>query len=114
MISSLLAVAAAFIAFLYWYTIATPWYCSGACCLYKDKCQEVAVKGKINEKYTSIAKALGESLTHGWDLGASVYLSVNGETVLNVAGGYRDKEKTIPYDVDTINMIFSSGKVRRS
>ena len=114
MISSLLAVAAAFIAFLYWYTIATPWYCSGACCLYKDKCQEVAVKGKINEKYTSIANALSESLTHGWDLGASVYLSVNGETVLNVAGGYRDKEKTIPYDVDTINMIFSSGKVRRS
>jgi CubicO group peptidase (beta-lactamase class C family) len=110
--STTLAVAAALIAFLYWYIIATPWYCSGACCLYKDTCREVAVVGKImNPKYTSIANALSESLTHGWDLGASVFLSVNGETVLNVAGGFRDMEKTIPYDVETINMIFSSGKI---
>lgn len=109
--TTLMAVAAALIAFLFWYTIASPWYCSGACCLSKETCQKVAVNGKINPKYTSIANALSESLTHGWDLGASIFLSVNGETVLNVAGGYRDKEKTIPYDVDTMNIIFSSGKI---
>jgi len=36
---------------------------------------------------------------------------VNGETVLDIAGGYQDKEKTIPYDVTTMNLVFSSGKI---
>lgn len=36
---------------------------------------------------------------------------MNGETVLDIAGGYQDKERTVPYNINTMNMVFSSGKI---
>jgi len=68
-------------------------------------------KHLVQPKYEKVAAALAESLAIGWDLGASVFMRVNGETVLDIAGGYQDEEKTIPYDVTTMNLVFSSGKI---
>ncbi len=47
----------------------------------------------------------------GWDLGASLFVIVDGNPVIDVAGGFKDQEKTAIYDSSTINLVFSSGKI---
>jgi CubicO group peptidase (beta-lactamase class C family) len=100
--------------FCFWYAVVTPWFCSGLCCIKKNKCAEVSVKGSLFEqKYEPVVKVLQRSLTSGWDLGASLFVAVDGNTVLDVAGGFKDKDKlsSYEYDTSTLNVVFSSGKV---
>lgn len=96
---------------LYWYEVATPTFCDGLCCVAERFCPKVGTHGSVDDHFQSIQTALEESLTKGWDLGASVYVSVDGESVVDVVGGFKDRGKTQPYDKDTMSLIFSSGKV---
>mmetsp|Transcript_1206 Transcript_1206/g.1937 ORF Transcript_1206/g.1937 Transcript_1206/m.1937 type:complete len:470 (-) Transcript_1206:112-1521(-) len=109
---AIFAAAPVLLAIAVYYTIAPPFFCSGTCCFVKSTCADVPMaKHLVQPKYEKVAAALAESLAIGWDLGASVFMRVNGETVLDIAGGYQDEEKTIPYDVTTMNLVFSSGKI---
>jgi CubicO group peptidase (beta-lactamase class C family) len=98
---------------LLWYVVALPWYCSGLCCFRSASCVEPSLTGYHDPKYESVVKAFQQSLAQGWDLGASLFVSMDGgETAaIDVAGGYKDKQKTEVYDSSTVNAIFSSGKV---
>jgi len=69
------------------------------------------MNGTYEPKYAPIVDALQRSLTVGWDLGASMFVAINGTTVIDVAGGYKDKAKTKVYDTSTINLVFSCGKI---
>ena len=54
-----------------------------------------------------------EFLTHlssGLDRGASIAVRHKGELVVDLVGGSRDKEGRVPYDADTLNVIFSTTK----
>jgi len=99
------------LALAYMYAIQPPWFCTGLCCLSEAACVDVSVSGTVDPKYKPVTDALEKSLKKGWDIGASVFLRVDGKTVLDVAGGFKDKKKQIPYDRDTVNVIFSSGKI---
>lgn len=96
---------------LYWYLVVTPTFCDGLCCVAQRFCPIVRARGSIDDRFRPVQTALEESLTKGWDLGASVYVSVDGESVVDVVGGFKDRSKTQPYDKDTMSLIFSSGKV---
>jgi CubicO group peptidase (beta-lactamase class C family) len=96
---------------LFCYVVFLPWYCSGLCCFRSASCVEPSLTGYHDPKYESIVKAFQQSLAQGWDLGASLFVSIDGETAIDVAGGYKDKQKTKVYDSSTVNDIFSSGKV---
>mmetsp|Transcript_26704 Transcript_26704/g.41893 ORF Transcript_26704/g.41893 Transcript_26704/m.41893 type:complete len:465 (-) Transcript_26704:142-1536(-) len=110
--TTFIAAAPALLAITTYYTIAPPFFCSGMCCFVKSTCADVPMeKNLVQPKFEKVAAALAESLAIGWDLGASVFMRVNGETVLDIAGGYQDKERTVPYNVNTMNMVFSSGKI---
>ncbi len=50
-------------------------------------------------------------IKQGWDLGASMFVMVDENAVIDVAGGFKDQQKTAVYDSSTINMIFSNGKI---
>ena len=44
------------------------------------------------------------------DVGASVAVTLGGETVVDLWGGYRDPERTVPWDRDTMTVIWSASK----
>ena len=96
---------------LFQYIVSSPWNCHGLCCFRPQFCTPASVSGSFKEKYKPVVKALEHSLTTGWDLGASLHVIVDGETAIDVAGGFRDKRKTKVYDTSTLNVVFSCGKV---
>lgn len=101
-----------FASLLWWYVVALPWYCSGLlCCFRSASCIEPSLTGYPNPKYESVVHDFQQSLTQGWDLGASLFVLIDGETAIDIAGGCKDKQKTEVYDSSTVNGIFSSGKV---
>lgn len=73
--TTFIAAAPALLAIAIYYTIAPPFFCSGTCCFVKSTCADVPMeKDLVQPKYEKVAAALVESLTIGWDLGASVFM----------------------------------------
>ncbi len=50
------------------------------------------------------------NLESGMDRGASVAVRHKGELVVDIVGGVRDKDGTIPYDANTLQIVFSTTK----
>jgi CubicO group peptidase (beta-lactamase class C family) len=57
-----------------------------------------------------VREALEKSLDSGDDIGASVAVLIDGEPVVDIWGGYLDKERTQPWQRDTIINNFSTTK----
>jgi CubicO group peptidase (beta-lactamase class C family) len=66
--------------------------------------------GQVEERFLGVRDTLSASLKAGEDLGASVAVILEGETAIDLAGGYQDKAKTLPYEPRTLTCVFSSGK----
>lgn len=96
---------------MFWLSVFPAWFCSGLCCIRPDRCAEVKIDGTYAAIYSDAVDAFIDSLSHGWDLGASMFVMVDGETVVDVAGGFKNREKTETYGLNTVNLLFSSGKV---
>ncbi|SEP25949.1 serine hydrolase domain-containing protein [Trujillonella endophytica] len=67
------------------------------------------VRGSCDDRFTGVRKALEDHLD-GDELGASVAVDLDGETVVDLWGGYRDAERTTPWTQDTIVNVWSSTK----
>jgi CubicO group peptidase (beta-lactamase class C family) len=67
------------------------------------------VHGTCNERFAGVRDALAERLD-GDELGASVAVDLDGETVVDIWGGYRDAERTTPWTRDTIVNVWSTTK----
>ena len=73
--TTFIAAAPALLAIATYYTIAPPFFCSGACCFVKSTCADVPMEmNLVQPKFEKVAAALAESLAIGWDLGASVFM----------------------------------------
>lgn len=95
----------------YWYVAVTPWFCPNfGCCLDSTKCTKIKARGYFDPKYQPVLDVMEDSLTKGWDIGSSVYVEVDGETVVDVVGGYIDEQRKIPMEKDTVNLFMSNGK----
>ena len=71
---------------------------------------EVTVLGFAADKFRSVRKAFEANLSSGADVGASCCITVNGETVVDLWGGYADAAKTRPWERNTIVNVFSTTK----
>jgi CubicO group peptidase (beta-lactamase class C family) len=69
-----------------------------------------AVKGHAEARFDKVAEALGEELASGNEVGAAIAIDVDGESVLDIWGGYADAAKTVPWGEDTIVNVWSSTK----
>ncbi|AYF72581.1 class A beta-lactamase-related serine hydrolase [Nocardia yunnanensis] len=69
-----------------------------------------AVAGFCAPEFASLRAAFVEQVVSGAELGASVCVTVDGETVVDLWGGYADPERTRPWDVDTLVNTFSITK----
>lgn len=66
--------------------------------------------GSCDPRFERVRDAFARNLESGAELGASLYVSVGGEEVVDLWGGWRDRERSAPWSRDTIVNIFSGGK----
>lgn len=72
------------------------------------------IEGEYDEGFAGVAETLGRQLDDGSDIGASVAVIRDGETVLDIWGGFQDAERTVPWKSDTIVNVFSTTKTMTS
>ena len=59
-------------------------------------------------------EVLTANLASGEDLGASVAVTLNGETVVDLWGGWANTDQTAPWTEHTITNVFSTTKTMTS
>ena len=67
------------------------------------------VHGSCDDRFSGVREALARQLD-GDELGASIAVDLDGETVVDLWGGYRDEERTTPWTEDTIVNGWSTTK----
>ena len=70
----------------------------------------VTISGFTDDRFSAAADAFETSLASGADLGASFTATVDGETVVDLWGGWADEAKTRPWQKDTIVNVYSTTK----
>lgn len=68
------------------------------------------VNGTCEERFSGVRDALAATLDQGLDVGASAAVMVDGQTVVDVWGGFVDEAKTVPWERDTIINVWSTTK----
>jgi CubicO group peptidase (beta-lactamase class C family) len=68
------------------------------------------IHGKLDSKFSKVHDALAANLASGADIGASAAVYIDGEPVVDIWGGWLDREHTKPWARDTIVNTFSTTK----
>lgn len=68
------------------------------------------VHGTCDPRFGAMRELLGASLDSGDDLGASVAVTVDGKSVVDIWGGWADVERTRAWTADTITNVWSTTK----
>ena len=85
------------------------------CAEYEQKDTNVTIKGYCTEQFERVYRAFSSSFEGSPDdmnteLGASVSVTLNGETVVDLWGGYTDEGRSQEWNEDTIVCVQSVGK----
>ena len=68
------------------------------------------VNGHCDNEFDAVRAAFEAQLESGEELGGSVAITVDGESVVDLWGGYADESRTAPWGSDTIVNTFSITK----
>jgi len=71
---------------------------------------DVKIGGFTHDGFEGVRKAFEENFTNGSDVGASFCATRNGETVVDLWGGFADPARTRPWEKDTIVNVYSTTK----
>jgi CubicO group peptidase (beta-lactamase class C family) len=71
---------------------------------------ENLVHGFVADKVSGVRDAFEVNLASGTDVGASCCATLEGETVVDLWGGFADAAKTRPWEKDTIVNVYSTTK----
>lgn len=69
-----------------------------------------SVQGVTHDRFAAVREVFEGNLARGEDLGASFCATVEGETVVDLWGGWADPAKTRPWVQDTIVNVYSTTK----
>src|SRR5579871_1696171 len=75
-----------------------------------DVISDIPLAGFTDAKFTGVRDAFEANLRSGADLGASVAITLEGETVVDLWGGWADEARTRPWQKDTIVNVYSTTK----
>jgi len=70
----------------------------------------VPLDGFVADGWSEVADAFAHNIDNREDIGAGVSVFHKGKCVVDIAGGYFDKEATKPYTLDTLQLVFSTTK----
>ena len=68
------------------------------------------VQGTCDDRFSVVRDILAANLDQGEDVGASVAMTVEGELVVDIWGGWSDEAKTSEWERDTITNVWSTTK----
>ena len=68
------------------------------------------IQGTCDERFAATAQALQENIDSGAELGASMVVDVDGDIAVDLWGGWRDADRTEPWERDTITNVWSTTK----
>jgi CubicO group peptidase (beta-lactamase class C family) len=68
------------------------------------------LQGTCDERFAAVRALVQDNIDAGEELGASLVVDVDGERVVDLWGGYRDQQRTTPWDEHTITNVWSSTK----
>lgn len=71
----------------------------------------MAIDGHCDAGFTAVRDALSANLDSGTELGASIVVDIDGHTAVDLWGGYRDTERRLPWESDTITNVWSTTKM---
>lgn len=66
--------------------------------------------GVCDPRFAAVREAMGQNFEKGQDVGASVAVTLNGELIVDLWGGYADEARTTPWQRDTITNVWSTTK----
>ena len=69
-----------------------------------------SVQGMTHDRYAAVRTVFEGNLESGADVGASFCATLEGETVVDLWGGFADPAKTRPWERDTIVNVYSTTK----
>ncbi len=70
----------------------------------------VDVSGQCDAGFGAVKDAFAANFEHNGDVGASVAVTIGGELVVDLWGGYQDTAQVTPWERDTIINVFSTTK----
>ncbi|HTP77947.1 MAG TPA: serine hydrolase domain-containing protein [Rhizomicrobium sp.] len=71
---------------------------------------DTPIHGFAQDRFAGAKKAFEANFASGADVGASCCATVDGETVVDLWGGYADAARTRPWEKDTIINVYSTTK----
>ncbi|MEU5591782.1 serine hydrolase domain-containing protein [Streptomyces sp. NPDC020298] len=75
-----------------------------------DEAHEVRVQGHCDARFTAVRRAFEENFRDREELGAAVAVTVGGEPVVDLWGGWADAARTRPWQRDTLVNVWSTSK----
>jgi CubicO group peptidase (beta-lactamase class C family) len=69
-----------------------------------------SLSGFTDDKFAAVAEAFEANLASGADVGASFAATVEGQTVVDLWGGWADEARTRPWEEDTLVNVYSTTK----
>jgi CubicO group peptidase (beta-lactamase class C family) len=72
------------------------------------------LQGAGDERFGELADILSARLDDGSDLGASLSVTIEGETVVDLWGGWADEGRDVPWSADTVTNVWSTTKTMTS
>jgi CubicO group peptidase (beta-lactamase class C family) len=69
-----------------------------------------AVQGTNADAFKSLKEILQKNLDNGEEIGAAIYVNLDGKPVVDIWGGYADEKRTQPWTEDTIVNVWSTTK----
>lgn len=70
----------------------------------------MTVNGLVAPGWEPVGEVFTQTIDSKQDIGAAVSLFHRGQCVIDLVGGYFDKEASRPYDHDTLQLVFSTTK----
>lgn len=68
------------------------------------------VEGRVDDRFGEVRDVFAGNLERGHDIGAAFCATVEGETVVDIWGGWADPARTRPWTRDTIVNVYSTTK----
>ena len=75
---------------------------------------ETEIRGLCLPRFASVRAAFAANFAEGVELGARFALAVEGEIVVDLIGGWADRDQTQPFAEDTLTPVFSTSKAMAS
>ena len=68
------------------------------------------IEGTCDDRFGAVREAFAANFEEGVDVGASVAVYLDGQPVVDLWGGFADRDRTVPWQRDTIINVWSTTK----